>query len=67
MDIEKSPHSAQVATDPEGMKHVSSKDVDMALGAMDMDVTPEEMAAVDMKKLVRKIDLHLIPIVRNEK
>lgn len=37
---------------------------DLALRVYELDVTEDELARVDPKKLLRKIDLHLIPIVR---
>ena len=44
-------------------KPISSADGDAALGIFDLDVSEGEVALVDRKKLLRKIDIHLIPIV----
>ncbi len=44
---------------------IPSEDADMALNVYAMaDCTPGEIAAVDEKKLLRKIDIRLMPIVR---
>jgi hypothetical protein len=45
-------------------KTINGDDADMALRVYsNADCTEEEIAAVDEKKLLRKIDFHLIPIV----
>lgn len=65
-DIEKVAMPSEATMDD--MKNVVAHgDADMALDIYDtVDVSPEEIAAVDHKKLVRKIDLHLIPIVSHD-
>jgi predicted nucleic acid-binding protein len=45
------------------LKNVKPRDADLALRVYEFDVTEAEIAAVDHQKLVRKIDLRLIPIV----
>ena len=44
---------------------IDIQDADMALQVLYAnDVTPEELAAVDDKKFLRTVDLHMLPIVR---
>lgn len=46
------------------LKSAKREDVDMANEVlMQSDCTAEEVAAVDQKKLLRKIDIRLLPIV----
>ncbi|GAM41174.1 hypothetical protein TCE0_041r14101 [Talaromyces pinophilus] len=45
------------------LKNVKPKDADLALKVYELDVTEAEMGAVNHRKLVRKIDLRLIPIM----
>jgi hypothetical protein len=45
------------------LKNVKPKDADLALKVYELDVTEAEIGAVNHRKLVRKIDLRLIPIV----
>lgn len=43
---------------------VDLKNADLALQILhDIDVSPEEVAAVDEKSFLRKVDLHMLPIV----
>lgn len=66
-DIEKlssPPDVAVVDTHKGDLKNVVAEDADMALQVYNLaDCTEEEVAAVDEKKLLRKIDYHLMPIV----
>ncbi|KUL82429.1 hypothetical protein ZTR_11203 [Talaromyces verruculosus] len=45
------------------LKNVKPKDADLALKVYELDVTEAEIGAVNHRKLVRKIDLRLIPIM----
>lgn len=70
-DIEKVGQPSEVAVGAEAMDDmkniVAHGDADMALNIYDtVNVSPEEISAVDHRKLVRKIDLHLIPIVSHD-
>lgn len=43
---------------------VDLKNADLALQVLyDIDVSPEEVAAVDEKVFLRKVDYHMLPIV----
>jgi hypothetical protein len=65
MEIEKTPPAEATAQDVESadLKNIKSTDADLALKVYDLDVTEAEIATVSHRKLVRKIDLRLIPIV----
>lgn len=66
-DIEKIsglPNVTPVSPDNDGKQHVKPEDADMALQVYNITgYTQEELANVNEKKLLRKIDLHLLPIV----
>lgn len=63
--IEKADTRVTVGDHTEGStKVVLQRDGDLALGVYELDVTEDEVARVDRKKLLRKIDFHLIPIVK---
>lgn len=62
MDIEKTPQGPTDDVVEGDLKAFQAKG-DLALQVYAFDVTAAELAQVDAKKLVRKIDLHLIPVV----
>ncbi|KAF7551300.1 hypothetical protein G7046_g7761 [Stylonectria norvegica] len=63
LDIEKVAQPTDHDFENGDIKAIARHDGDMALRVYELDVTEEELAGVDQKKLMRKIDLHLIPIM----
>lgn len=65
MEIGKAEATETTVQDVESgaLKNVKPRDADLALRVYEFDVTEAEIAAVNHQKLVRKIDLRLIPIV----
>ncbi|RDW84470.1 hypothetical protein BP6252_02060 [Coleophoma cylindrospora] len=65
-DIEKlgASQAIDIVTTSHDVKHITAEDTDMALQVYNIeDCTPEEIASVNEKKLLRKIDLHMLPIM----
>jgi hypothetical protein len=65
MEIKKAGLAETTIQDVESgaLKNVKPIDADLALRVYEFDVTEAEIAAVNHQKLVRKIDIRLIPIV----